>query len=328
MSRNIATSRAHPNIAFIKYWGNQDDALRIPVNDSLSMNLDDLFTQTTVEWRTDLKQHTLLLNGEEQIGQPLERVSRHLTMLQKHLDLNIYAYVESANNFPMGAGIASSASSFAALTLAAVRAATAMLSERELTVLARLGSGSASRSIPEGFVEWYAGGSHETSYAESFAPASHWDIVDIIAVVSSSHKAVGSTEGHRSALTSVLQSSRVADAASRVAICKNAVLERDFTSFAEIVERDSNLMHAIMMTSNPPLFYWLPASVAVMEAVRTARQEGLSVCYTMDAGPNVHCICLRHDKDNVQSLLRSVSGITDIRVAGVGGGAKIVKSGE
>lgn len=323
-----ATARAHPNIAFIKYWGNQNDLLRIPSNPSLSMNLDGFYTETRVEWDAQLKYDLLNLNGDPQFGRSLERVSKHLDTIRKRLGLSEYTRVFSTNNFPMGAGIASSASSFAALTLAAVAAAGFTMPERELTTLARLGSGSASRSIPGGFVEWHAGHSHETSYAESFAPKDHWDLVDVVAIVSEAHKVVGSTEGHHSAVTSDLQFARVNGAEKRVAICKQAVLERDFATFAETVEYDSNLMHAIMMTSRPPLFYWLPASIAVMQAVRQAREGGLSVCYTMDAGPNVHCICIRNDSEAVSDLLKPLPGVVSLRMAGVGDKAVIVEDNE
>ncbi|MBL8155527.1 MAG: diphosphomevalonate decarboxylase [Anaerolineae bacterium] len=321
-----ATARAHPNIAFIKYWGNRDDHLRIPANSSISMNLDGLSTETTVEWADDIAADYLILNGTAQTGPALERVQRHLDMLRRRLNLSAYARVESTNNFPMGAGIASSASSFAALTVAGVAASgRGDIDERELTRLARLGSGSASRSVPGGFVEWHSGDSHETSYAESMAPENHWALVDVIAVISTAHKAVGSTEGHKSASTSVLQTARVADAALRFEQCKRAILDRDFVTFAEVVERDSNLMHAIMMTSRPPLFYWLPGSLEVMESVRSWRSEGLDVCYTMDAGPNVHCICTQERAAEIETRLRQMTYVVDVRTAGVGGAASVVR---
>ncbi|MBZ0297526.1 MAG: diphosphomevalonate decarboxylase, partial [Anaerolineae bacterium] len=300
-STNSATARAHPNIAFIKYWGNADDNLRLPVNSSISMNLDGLYTQTKVSWDEQFNQDRLNLNGTEETGPALKRVTQHLDVIRERLDIDLQASVESSNNFPTGAGIASSAAAFAALTVAAVEAAGAQLSERELTTIARLGSGSASRSIPAGFVEWYAGQTHEDSYAESVAAPDYWDLVDVIAVVSNEHKAVGSREGHRSAATSDLQDARVAGAEERLRVCKSALLARDFATFADVVERDSNLMHAVMMTSRPPLFYWLPTTLLVMEQVRQWRQaDGLNVCYTLDAGPNVHCICVREDAEDVR----------------------------
>jgi diphosphomevalonate decarboxylase len=320
----IATAQANSNIAFIKYWGNRDDALRLPANPSISMNLEGLYTETTVQWNDKLSADQLILNGTPAEGAALNRVSTHLDHIRNRVETKTHARVESKNNFPMGAGIASSASSFAALTVAALGAAGVTLSERELTTIARLGSGSASRSIPTGYVEWHTGLSHDESYASSFAAPDYWDLVDVIAIVNSQHKPVGSSAGHRSANTSDLQAARVNGAVERFEICKQAILSRNFEVFAEVVERDSNLMHAVMMTSLPPLFYWQPATLEVMSCVRQWRSEGLSVCYTLDAGPNVHCICLRSRANEVSERLKTLSGVEDIRIAGVGGPAKII----
>lgn len=319
-----AVARAHPNIAFIKYWGNRHDELRLPVNSSISMNLDGLYTETSVKWDESLTSDALTLNNKEEGGKALERVSLHLDRLRSRLKIQTKAVIESSNNFPTGAGIASSASAFAALTVAAVAAAKADLSERELTTLARLGSGSASRSVPSGFVEWYAADSHEESYAESIAAPDYWDLVDVIAVVSDEHKATTSQAGHPTAKTSDLQSARVAGAQARLDKVRQAILEHDFSTFAEIVEEDSNLMHAVMMTSRPPLFYWKPTTLSIMEAVRIWRQEGLAVAYTLDAGPNVHCISLRKDAEAVRDALKTFSAVLDIRLAPVGGAAQII----
>lgn len=323
-SEQRATARAHPNIAFIKYWGNRDDSLRLPANSSFSMNLDGLHTETTVVWDAGLPADTLTLNGAVEGGATLARVSRQMDAIRRRLGLSACAAVTSANNFPTGAGIASSASSFAALTVAAVAAAGAQLSERELTTLARLGSGSAARSVPTGFVEWYAADRHEDSYAESIASPDYWNLVDVVAVVSRQHKEVGSTAGHSSAHTSELQPARVAAAEDRLVACKEAFLARDFAAFAEVVERDSNLMHAVMMTSRPPLFYWQPASLDVMAQVRRWRADGLSVCYTLDAGPNVHCICVASDAGTVVDGLKTMPGVEDVRVAQAGGPAIVL----
>lgn len=324
-----ATARAHANIAFIKYWGNQNEDLRLPENSSLSMNLDGLYTETTVIWDDTQEENTLLLNNQIEVGQPLTRVVKHLNTLREYVpNLPKFAKVISTNNFPMGAGIASSASSFAALTVAAISATGIALPERALSSLARLGSGSASRSIPTGFVEWHKGTDHESSYAESIATPYYWDLVDVIVVVSDSHKKVGSTEGHQSAHTSDLQTGRLAHVNERLNVCRQALLKRDFPAFAEVVEEDSNLMHSVMMTSRPPLFYWQPASVAIMQAVKQWRDEGLQVCYTLDAGPNVHCICIRKDVPQVIDRLKTLSGILDTRVAGAGRGAYLVNSDE
>lgn len=323
-ARQEASARANSNIAFIKYWGNADNTLRLPVNPSMSMNLDGLYTDTKVTWDDHLPGDQLILNEKPAEIRALNRVSAHLDHIRNRLGITTHAHVTSVNNFPMGAGIASSASSFAALTVAAVAAAGFELPERELTTIARLGSGSASRSVPTGFVEWHTGSKHEESYATSFAPPEYWELVDVIAIISSEHKAVISSDGHRSADTSDLQTARVAGAAERFQICKQAILSRDFAVFAEVVEQDSNLMHAVMMTSRPPLFYWQPATLTVMENIRRWRAEGLSVCYTLDAGPNVHCISLRDSADLVRQRLQVLSGVESVRIAKVGGPAVVI----
>lgn len=324
-TKNIATARAHSNIAFIKYWGNRDDALRLPANASLSMNLADLHTTTTVEWSAAWPADSLRINGEQADAAALKRVSQHLDAIRRRLEIEAPARVASANNFPMGTGIASSAAAFAALTLAAVAAAGKDVPESELSALARLGSGSAARSIPAGFVEWRAGDSHMTSFAKSFAAAEHWQLADVIAIVSRDHKRVGSSAGHQIAATSALQYARLKNVDERLREVKEAILSRDFERFAPIVEEDSNLMHAVMMTSRPPLLYWQPLSVAIMRGVRRWRKaEGLPVCYTLDAGPNVHCICLAEAAADVRARLKALSPDIEVLQSSVGGGAALL----
>ena len=322
------TAIANPNIAFIKYWGNRDDTLRLPVNGSISMNLEGLFTRTMVSFQPSLPFDELIINNHEVTGKGLDRVSQILDIIRGKANIKDNAEVMTENNFPSGAGIASSASAFAALALAGSKAAGLDLSEPELSSLARRGSGSASRSIPSGFVEWQAGTSDEDSFAYSIAEPDHWKLVDCIAIVSASHKKTGSTEGHAIAPTSPLQEARVADAPRRLEICRNAILNRDFDTFASIVELDSDIMHSVMMTSSPALHYWKPASLSVMNAVREWRGDGLSVCYTVDAGPNVHVICLEADAKIVEDKLREIDGVTKVLVANAGGAAKIVTNGD
>lgn len=319
-----ATAKAHSNIAFIKYWGNADESLRLPANASLSMNLEGVNTITTVVWDPEYEVDTLIINGNPADSKATQRVSIQLDAIRRRLDLDLNASVISENNFPMGAGIASSASSFAALTLAAVTAAGTTLTERELSSIARLGSGSASRSIPSGYVEWCTGSNHEDSVAYTIAPVHHWDLVDVIGVISTGHKDVGSREGHGTALTSPYQPARVMTAAARLDQCKEALFTHNFTKFAEVVEHDSNMMHAVMMTSQPALFYWQPASLLLMDSVRRWRAEGLSVCYTLDAGPNVHCLTTTSDADEIEHRVKALMGVQNILRAPVGGGATVI----
>ncbi len=290
------------------------------------MNLDGLTTRTTVEFSPDFAADNAIVDDKQMIGLGLERISRQLDYVRKMGGVNYRATVQSENNFPSGAGIASSASAFAALSLAATEALDLKLSERDLSKLARLGSGSASRSVPGGYVEWYAGSAHDDSYAETLLSANHWELTDVIAVVSRGHKRTGSTEGHALASTSVLQQARVDSASERLERCKDALVKRDFQVLAEVVELDSNIMHAVMMTSVPALFYWQPETLAIMEAVRQWRSEGIEVFYTIDAGPNVHCICAPDHAHTVYNRLKIREHVLDVLKATPGGPAYVVST--
>lgn len=320
-----ATAITHPNIALIKYWGNQDNALRIPSNGSISMNLGGLETHTTVTFDPALTADELILQQQPAAGSALQRASAMLGHVRALAGIQLYAHVESSNNFPTGAGVASSAAGFSALALAASRAAGLALSEPQLSCLARLGAGSACRSIPAGFVEWQAGLDHQTSFAYSIAPPDHWDLVDCIAVASQAHKTVGSTEGHALAYTSPLQSARLADTPRRLDLCRYAILARDFEALAEVVELDSNLLHAVMMTSSPRLLYWQPASIQAMHEVVAWRKQGLPSCYTFDAGPNVHVLTLAGYAPQLAKNLSRIPGILEVLIAYPGGPARLIE---
>ena len=319
----MAHARAYGNIALIKYWGDRDPRLRLPSNASISMNLAGLYTRTSVSFDPAFQSDALTLNGRVLKGQALSRVSASLSQVRLLAGVHQYAQVTSENNFPMGAGIASSASAFAALALAASAAAGLALSQKQLSRLARTGSGSACRSVPGGFVEWQVGVGEEDSYAFSIAPPEHWALADCIALISQEHKDVGSRDGHVLADSSTLQAARVADTPRRLSICRRAILERDFEALAEITELDCHLMHAVMQTSAPRLVYWRPATLAVMRAVVAWRRSGVPVFFTIDAGPNVHVLCPADEVLQVEALLRQVEGVEEVLRALPGGPARL-----
>ncbi len=322
--QNPISALAHPNIAFIKYWGNRDNDLRLPANGSISMNLAALETRTAVTPLEDAQSDRLFINDDAQSGLALARVAAFLDILRAMSGKKVFAEVRSRNNFPSSAGVASSASAFAALALAASRAFGLALSDKELSRLARRGSGSACRSVPAGFTEWQPGTSDEDSYAQSFAPPEHWELWDCVAIVEAAPKPTGSTEGHALAPTSPLQSARLADAPRRLKFCREAVLARDFSKLAEVIEQDSNLMHAVMQTSTPPLMYWSPASLLLMKEVVSLRRQGIAAAYTLDAGPNVHVICTAASHAEVQRHLSGLPGVDWVLPSPVGGAARLL----
>jgi diphosphomevalonate decarboxylase len=325
MSLGKATALACSNIAFIKYWGNRDAALRLPLNNSISMNLDHATTITTVAFDATLDEDQVVIGDRVANATQRARVVAHLDRVRALAHIETRARVHSHNNFPMGAGIASSASAFAALSLAATRAAGLELSERELSILARQGSGSACRSIPAGFVEWLAGTSSEDSYAVQIAPPSFWDLRDVIAVVSTTEKHVGSTDGHAAASSSHFLTARLAALPERLARVRRALAARDLHTLGVAIEEDAIELHLIAMTSRPPIFYWSPGMVRVIQAVHAWRAEGLAVYFTLDAGPNVHLICEARDADSVAARVREIPEVLQVIVNAPGDAAKLVE---
>ncbi len=320
-----ATAIAHPNIALIKYWGDIDPEMHIPANGSISMNLSELTTRTTVSYLPSLHQDEFIFNGEPTPRTAIERVSKILNRVRQLAGISYCAMVDSRNNFPVAAGIASSASGFAALSLAASRSVGLILNEKDLSRLARIGSGSACRSIPGGFVEWQPGHDDADCFAYSIAPPDYWDVADCIAIVSREEKSTSSSVGHSLAATSILQPVRVADAPHRLSLCRDAIRRRSFPALAEIVELDSNLMHSVMNTSTPPLFYWLPGTVEIIQAVQTWKKAGLPVCYSIDAGPNVHVLCPGYWEEKIVERLRQLECVIEVLPSHPGGPAKIDK---
>lgn len=311
MKNNLikATSVAPSNIAFIKYWGKRDEDLKIPLNGSISMNLSNLLTTTTVEFNPDFKKDLIIINDQEE-GDEGSRVIKHLDRIRKLAKIKHKAKVISKNNFPTGTGLSSSASGFAALTLAASKAADLSLSEKELSILARQGSGSACRSIPDGFVEWLDGNTNETSYAVSIFPPDYWDIVDVVAVVSKDKKEISTTEGQKLAKSSPFFPARLSKIKDKIKLMKKHIQEKNFTLFGELVEQEALELHAIMLTSIPSLVYWLPGTLKVMHAVKRWRQEGLQVYFTVNTGQDIHLICQKKDAEKVVNKAKEIPDVT------------------
>ena len=319
-----ASATANSNIAFIKYWGNRDAVMRVPLNDSVSMNLDHAFTTTTIEFDTRLNDDVIIIGGKNAEGSARGRAIAQLDRVRRLAHIETKARVQSENNFPTGVGIASSASAFAALSLAATRAAGLELSERELSILARQGSGSACRSVPGGFVEWIAGSSSADSYAISIAPPDHWDLRDVIAIVSTEEKKVGSSEGHDAAPSSHFIAARIQTLPARFHRVRHAILAKDLSLLGPAIEEDAIELHMMAMTSHPPIYYWTPAMVCVIQAVQRWRADGIVVYFTLDAGPNVHLICESKDADQVAALARAIADVQQVIVNAPGGAAHLI----
>jgi len=319
---NKATAVACSNIAFVKYWGKRDEALRLPLHPSLSMALSRATTTTTVAFDPGLPRDEVLIDGWAAPPSARLRVVRHLDRIRLMAGTEQRARVASRNSFPPDAGIASSASGFAALTVAATKAAGVELTTRALSSLARLGSGSAARSIPGGFSEWHADTEHEGSSAEQIAPPEHWaNLRDIVAVLEREPKSVGSTEAMALARSSPHFETRLALIPGRLERARQAILDRDLTALGEASEEEAIELHLITMTSRPPIFYWRPETLAFIHRVLAWRSEGLEVYFTIDAGPNVHLLCEQESAGPIVAALEAMGEVQQIIVNAPGPGA-------
>lgn len=286
--------RAHSNIALIKYWGKRSQTLKTPLNNSISMTLDQLYTETEVLYNPELTSDRLFLNGERALPAMEQRVQLFMNVLRQTLNFQAFAEIYSTNFFPTGAGLASSASAFAALTLAAVKAQEISLSPEALSRLARQGSGSACRSLFGGFVEWQAGQREDglDSFAvplRSHVPnGSPWKPTMIVLVLTSAHKAIGSGDGmQRTVETSPLYASWLESISIDLSDMRAGILAQDFEKVGALMEHNALKMHATALAARPSVLYWEPASVALIHHIQHLRQEGVPCYLTMDAGPNV-----------------------------------------
>lgn len=308
-----ATAIAPSNIAFIKYWGKKDEVLRLPANGSISVNQSNLFTTTTVEFSPAYNEDIVIIDGKQD-KEESARVIRHLNRIRTLAKISHKARVVSKNSFPTAGGLASSASGFAALTVAGAKAAGLKLSEKELSILARQGSGSACRSIPDGFVEWLDGETSETSYAVSLFPAEHWDLSIIAVLFGHEQKDILTTEGMNVASTSPFYKTRQSHMKQKILVIKKAMEQKNFKAFGEIIESEAMELHVIMLTSKPSLMYWAPQTIHTMKLVRKWRTEGLPSYFTIDAGPHLHLICEKKNEKKLINKLKDVKETYDVIV--------------
>ena len=316
---------AHPNIALVKYWGKRDAELNLPAAGSLSITLDTLHTRTRVSRRDD-EADRVVLNGGEDPAQT-RRVSRFLDRLRALAKVPGALEVETENNFPTAAGLASSASGFAALTVAADAVLELDLDPASLSRYARMGSGSAARSLFGGFVEMHAGRQPDggDAVAEPLLGPRDWPLDVVVAITSRQTKAAGSTDAmERSRQTAPFYAAWVTSTEDDLAAARAAVRARDFERLADVAEHSCLKMHATMLATRPPLLYWNPATLAAIQAVRALRADGTPVFFTVDAGPQVKAICLPEASDRVREALETISGVEETVVVGLGEGAQLI----
>jgi len=316
------SATAHPNIALIKYWGKRGEADNLPAVGSMSVTLSALTTETMVEFDESLQQDVLILNGQEQVTEQ-SRLASCMDGLRRIGNDQRYAKVTSRNDFPTGAGLASSASGYAALVTAAAAAMGLDPVDPRLLEVARIGSGSAPRSMFGGFV-LLQNDDHGTVCEQILSPK-EWPLMVVVAVTTDAPKAISSRVGmERSRLTSPYYGAWVESHRTDIEQALAHVRNKDFLSLAELSEYNCLKMHSVMMTTRPPLLYWLPETLACMRKVVELRAEGLPVFFTVDAGPQVKAICLPSSISEVADALREVPGVRRIIVSDLGEGAQQV----
>ncbi len=330
-----ASAIAHSNIALVKYWGRSPQfpvELNMPLNDTISMTKRGvthdtaLTTHTTIEFSPYLDYDEAQLNDDSVDERTMQRIKFIIDALRKQMGIDWRFYLRSRNDFPTEAGLASSASGFAALVMAATAALDISVSKEVLSRIARLGSGSAARSIHGGIVICYKGESHETAYAEQLCAPDDFDMVAVIAIINREKKEVPSDTGHELAKTSPLDDVRIEQSQLHAIRVKRAILGRDFSTVGQVAELNCLMMHSVMMTSSEPLFYWQPGTVAVIQRVRQLRRQGVECYFTIDAGPNVHCLCRYEDLETVQAAIQELDDVKDTIVAVQGGDAYITET--
>ena len=321
--RSVAIASARANIALVKYWGKRDAERNIPAAGSLSVTLEALETRTEVQL-IDGPQDSLRLDGSEAPPRETARVSAFIDRVRGLSGREERARVVSFNRFPTASGLASSASAFAALGLAAARAYGLSLSPRALSVLARQGSGSAARSVFGGLVRMHSGEREDgtDAFAEPL-DGSRLELVAAIAVTSAQAKAVGSTDGmERTRTTSPYHRAWLQQVDIDLDACVRALRGGDFDALAETVEGSCLAMHANALAARPGLLYFAAPTLYAIERVRALRREGVPVCFTVDAGPHVVALTLRPHLDRVVTELADHPDIAEVLTSGPGDGVR------
>jgi diphosphomevalonate decarboxylase len=320
------SATACANIALIKYWGKRDIVLNLPAVGSISLTLEALQTKTSVCFDPKLKRQQHKINAQTTSRPQLKRVEKFLDLLRHETGLNLHARVESFNNFPTGAGLASSASAFAALGLAATRALGLNYSQKELSVLARKGSGSAARSVYGGFVEMRKGinPDGEDAYAVQLQSKEYWDLRVLILVTSEKEKHISSTEAMKiCAKTSPYYKKWIDESDADLSGMRTAIEMKDIEKLGELAEYSTFKMHALMISAWPAILYWNAKTVELIHQVQQLRKKGIPAFVTIDAGPQIKVITLPDYTSGLKDSFRGFNGIVKIIESRLGGDAEI-----
>jgi diphosphomevalonate decarboxylase len=317
-----AKARAHPNIAVIKYWGKRDIERNLPAVGSISVTLSNLYSDMAVEVDATLREDVLRVNGDESRSM-LARVSSCIDKVAGSERPRVR--ISSDGNFPIAAGLASSASAFAALVVACDAAFGLQKSHKEMVNLAGRASGSAARSMLGGFVELE---NHDDEVVVSnLLAADDWPLRIIVAITAPGPKPVSSGDAMEiSRKTSPFYDRWVEQQSEDLAEARAAIQERDLARLGAIAEHNCLKMHSVMWGSRPPMIYWNSATIACMQTVRDLQSQGIPVFFTIDAGPQLKAICAAEHEELVRAAMAATAGVVDVMVSGVGMGARLASA--
>ena len=328
----VKTAISHPNKALTIYWGNENDELRIPTRSSLSVTLQGInhTLDYTVTLRTgqSVSRDRVFIDGIEDTGEIRSRFVRHLDTMREYTGFKEKVEVLTKQSFPVGRGLAGSAASASALAEAFAGLIEKNADRRLVSIMARRGSGSAARSVLGGFVMWQKGDGDTTSFAEQLFDENHWDIRNVIAIVSSAPKKVSSIEGMRLSKQTCPQSiystfTNVADL--HIEEMRSAIASRDIEKLGVFYETENDLFRKVCLKTVPPLDYWMKHTHEIFDKVATLRKEGVPVYAGTDAGPNVHILTSANHVERVIATFQGVEGVQKLVHCRVGEGSHLIQ---
>lgn len=308
------TTVAHSNIALVKYWGKRSVEKNLPAVGSVSLTLDSLKTTTQFAFDSSLNRDNIELNEQALTGRDAERITDFINTVC-NAKKRPYANVSSQNNFPTAAGLASSASGFAALALAVTESISSEFSKKDISILARMGSGSAARSIYGGFVEMVKGNdnSGEGDYALQLYDERYWNLRLLIAITSSEKKDISSTDGmNRTANTSPFYTHWISSYPDDIRVIKQALADKDFQKLGEVSEHSCFKMHGLALSARPPLLFWNKITTEIIHTIWNLRKKGFEAYITIDAGPQVKILCQPETIPVIKEVIGAVDGVKTI----------------
>ena len=312
--------RTSPNIALIKYWGKRNTIKNLPAVDSISITLDNLWTEMNVIFSSDLSNDELFINEKKQNN--ISRVKNCIDSICG--EQRDYASIMSRCNFPISAGLASSSSSFSALVVAINSLMKKKWNTQLLANQAGSVSGSAARSILGGIVK--LNNEPEKIRITQLLSPNDWPLRVVIAITDKKEKAISSSKAMKlSADTSPFYSSWVEDQNDDIKEANSFITKKDFEGLASISEHNCMKMHSIMWTTRPSIVYWNATTIDCMQAIRDLQRNGESVFFTIDAGPQIKAICLPENEEKIAKKLNEIKGVQSIMTSGLGSGPIIEK---